>query len=147
MGSFVYPFILLAGVLQAVQAPMNQRVREAVGNPFLAGVVLFLVVLASWTVLFILVPRPLPTAASVSAMPWWAPLGSLLGTLAVYGMLTMTSQVGAGTFNGLLVTAGIVTSLLLDHFGWIGLPVHALNAWRILGGALMVGGIALIAAF
>ena len=147
MGNLVYPFILLAGVLQAVQAPMNQRVREAVDNPFLAGMILFTVVLASWTVLFIVLPRPLPNAASVMAMPWWAPLGSLLGTVAVYGMLTLTSQVGAGAFNGILVTAGIITSLLLDHFGWIGLPVHALNAWRILGGALMIGGIALVAAF
>ena len=86
MGSFVYPFILLADVLQAVQAPMNQRVREAVANPFLAGITLFLVVLASWTVLFILMPRPLSTAASVSAMPWWAPLGSLLGALMVGGI-------------------------------------------------------------
>ncbi len=147
MGGFTYPFILLAGVLQAVQAPMNQRVREAVGNPFLAGVVLFGVVLAAWSVLFVLHPRPLPQADAVLAMPWWAPLGSLIGTLAVYGMLTMTSQVGAGAFNGLLVTAGVVTSLALDHFGAFGLPVHPLNAWRVLGGVLMVGGIGLVAAF
>ncbi len=109
--------------------------------------ILSLVVLAGWTVLFILLPRPLPNAASVMKMPWWAPLGSLLGTVAVYGMLTLTSQVGAGAFNGILVTAGILTLLVLDHFGWIGLPVHALNAWRILGGTLMFGGIALIATF
>ena len=132
MGGFVYPFILLAGVLQAVQAPMNQRVREVVANPFLAGMVLFGVVLACWSVLFVLMPRPLPTAGAVMAMPWWAPLGSLLG---------------AGAFNGLLVTAGMLTALALDHFGWIGLPVHPLNAWRALGAAMMVGGIALVAAF
>ncbi len=37
MDHHVYPFILLSSVLQAVQAPMNQRVREAAANPFLAG--------------------------------------------------------------------------------------------------------------
>ena len=61
--------------------------------------------------------------------------------------MTLTGRVGAGAFNGLLVTAGMLTSLALDHFGWIGLPVHPLNAWRALGAAMMVGGIALVAAF
>ena len=145
MGGLAHPFILLAGVLQAVRALMNQRVREAVGNPFLAGTVLFGMVLACWPVLFVLRPQPLPSAGAVMVMPWWAPPGSLLGPVAVYGMLTPTSRVGA--FNGLLVTAGVLTSLALDHFGWIGLPAHPMNAWRALGAVLMVGGVALVAAF
>jgi transporter family-2 protein len=38
-------------------------------------------------------------------------------------------------------------SLAIDRFGWFGMDVHPLNSWRILGAALMVGGIALIAKF
>lgn len=36
-------------------------------------------------------------------------------------------------------------SLAIDHFGLFGVEQHALGLGRMLGGALMVGGIALIA--
>ena len=38
-------------------------------------------------------------------------------------------------------------SLLIDNWGMFGMEVHPLNVWRIVGGVLMAGGIALIAAF
>jgi transporter family-2 protein len=38
-------------------------------------------------------------------------------------------------------------SLAIDHFGWFGIQQNSLNVWRILGGALLTGGIALIALF
>jgi len=45
------------------------------------------------------------------------------------------------------VTAGVVTSILLDNFGWVGFERHPASLWRILGGCLMVGGVALVALF
>jgi transporter family-2 protein len=41
----------------------------------------------------------------------------------------------------------VVTSIVLDHFGWVGFERHAASLWRILGGLLMVAGVALVAAF
>ena len=38
-------------------------------------------------------------------------------------------------------------SLAVDHYGWFGIEQHAINIWRVVGGALMVAGIALIALF
>jgi transporter family-2 protein len=53
----------------------------------------------------------------------------------------------AGPFVGFTVTAALVASLVLDHFGWFHMPVHAINLGRILGAALMIGGITLIARY
>jgi transporter family-2 protein len=50
-------------------------------------------------------------------------------------------------FAGLTITANILMSLAIDHFGWVNLPPHPINTGRILGGLLMVGGIALISRF
>jgi transporter family-2 protein len=83
----------------------------------------------------------------VSAMPWWAPLGGLVGAFAVIAGLLFVNKVGAGAFAGLTITANILMSLAIDRFGWFGMDVHPLNSWRILGAALMVGGVALIAKF
>jgi len=36
---------------------------------------------------------------------------------------------------------------MLDHFGLVGFPRHPAGAWRILGAALMISGLSLIATF
>ena len=80
-------------------------------------------------------------------MPWWAPLGGIVGSFAVICGLIFVNKVGAGAFAGLTITANILMSLAIDQFGMFGMEQHALNIWRVLGAVLMVGGIALIAIF
>jgi bacterial/archaeal transporter family-2 protein len=53
--------------------------------------------------------------------------------------------VGAGPFVGLTVTAALIMSLVVEHYGWFHMPVHAINPSRVVGALLMAGGIALIA--
>jgi transporter family-2 protein len=90
-------------------------------------------------------PNPLPTSEGLAKMPWWAAIGGLVGAVQVYAGLTLVHKVGAGPFVGVTVTAALVMSLLLDHFGWFRVPVHQINSWRVAGAMLIVGGIALIA--
>lgn len=126
---------------------MNGALRNGLTNPWLASVVSFLPVLAFLMVVWLCVPRPMPTAEGIGNMPWWAPLGGLVGAFAVIAGLLFVDKVGAGPFAGLTITANLLMSLLVDHFGLFGMETHSLNIWRVLGGALMCGGIALIAAF
>jgi transporter family-2 protein len=144
---WLYPFILLAGVLQAAGNSMNGQLNKSMSNPWLAATISFGLIVFLFAALFAVIPRPLPTAADVTEMPWWAPLGGLTGAVAVFAGLLFVNKIGAGPFNGLLITANILFSLAIDHFGLLHMPVHAINVWRVLGGVLMVGGIALIALF
>jgi transporter family-2 protein len=80
-------------------------------------------------------------------MPWWAPLGGLVGAFAVVAGLLFVGKVGAGTYAGLTIAANILMSLIIDRFGLFGMQVHALSAGRMAGAALMVAGIALISVF
>ena len=148
MGSaWLFPLILVAGVLQAMGNSMNGALRNALGNPWLASAVSFGLIVFAMATLFAILPRPLPNAAGIAQMPWWAPLGGLTGAVAVVCGLMFVDKIGAGPFNGMLITANIVASLAIDHFGLLNMPVHALGVWRVLGGLLMVCGIALIAMF
>jgi transporter family-2 protein len=80
-------------------------------------------------------------AASLARMPWWAPVG---GAVQVYAGLTLVHRLGAGPFVAITVTVALIMSLLLDHFGWFHMAVHAINPWRLLGAAFPIGGIVLI---
>jgi transporter family-2 protein len=73
--AWLYPIILIAGALQA----WNNALRKALINPWLASVVSFLPIIAVLGIVFLCLPRPLPTAEAVSQMPWWAPMGGLIG--------------------------------------------------------------------
>src|SRR5271165_3337776 len=144
---WLYPLILAAGALQAWGPPMNGALRNALINPWFASLVSFVPVVAFLIVVLVCQPRPLPTIEGVSAMPWWAPLGGLIGGIAVVVGLLFVDRVGAGTLAGLTITANILMSLAIDHFGGFGLPQHALTPGRLVGALLMVTGITAISRF
>ena len=144
---WIYPFIILGGVLQTCGAAMNSQLNASLANRWLASTVSFGLITAFFMCVFAVFPSPLPTSEALASMPWWAPLGGLVGAVQVCAGLTLVNKVGAGPFVGITVSAALIASLAVDHFGLFHMPVHALNLWRVVGAALMVGGIALIAKF
>jgi bacterial/archaeal transporter family-2 protein len=144
---WVTPFIILAGALQALGAVMSAQLRVSLSNSWLALTVLFTLNAFFFAALFAVLPRPLPTLEGISTMPWWAPLAGLTGAVAVFAGLALIDKLGAGPVNGLIITANLLASLAIDHFGLMNMPVHALNVWRIIGGAFMTVGIILISRY
>ena len=145
--ALILPLIMLAGAMQAFAAVMGAQLRVALVNPWLATLVVFAINAFFFATIYAIRPLPVPSLESVAAMPWWAPLSGLVGALAGLVGILFIDKVGAAPFNGVLITANIVASLAIDHFGLLGAPQHSLNMGRLAGGALMVGGIYLITAF
>lgn len=145
--AWAYPFIFVAGMLQAAGAAMGGQLNKSLGNPWLATAVSFSLVLFLTVALFACMPRPLPSVGDITAMPWWAPLGGIVGAVAVFAGFMLIQKLGAGPVNGITITANIIASLAIDHFGLLRMEQHAMNPWRALGAALMIGGVALIAKF
>ncbi|WP_250456159.1 DMT family transporter [Caballeronia sp. ATUFL_M2_KS44] len=145
--AWIYPFIILGGVLQAAGAPINGELKHALVNPWLASGVSFLLVTFLAIALFAIAPTPLPTLDDLRNMKWWAPLGGIVGAVAVFAGLTLVQKVGVGTLNGLTICANLVASVVIDHFGLIGVAEHPLGWLRALGTVLMVAGVALVMRF
>ena len=143
----LYPFIVVAGALQAIGVVWNAQLRDALVNPWLAALVSFLPVVFVFVLVFLLRPKPLPQRADIEGVRWWMPLAGLTGAVAVFAGLLFVDKVGAGAFNGLLITANLLTSVALDHFGWLGMKQVRAGASRLGGAALMVAGIVLISLF
>ncbi len=143
----LYPFILVAGALMAIGVVWNAQLRTALVNPWLAAAISFIPVAFIFAVMFLLRPSPLPTRNDVAGVKWWMPLAGITGAVAVFAGLLFVDKVGAGAFNGLLITANLLTSVAMDHFGWLGMPKVKAGPARLLGAGLMVGGIVLISLF
>jgi len=146
-GKLLYPFIVGAGALQAIGVVWNAQLRGALVNPWLAALVSFLPVLFVFAFIALVRPTPLPTRNDVSGLRWWMPLAGLTGAVAVFAGLLFVDRIGAGAFNGLLITANLLTSVALDHFGWLGMKQVKAGPSRLGGAGLMVVGIVLISLF
>ena len=144
---WIIPFIIIGGALQSCGAGMNGQLNKSLHNPWLASAVSFALITFFFTAAFLIMPHPLPTTRDLALMPWWAVVGGLVGAVQVYAGLTQVNKVGAGPFMGFTVTAALLMSLAIDHFGWFRMEQHPMNIWRAFGGVLLVGGITLIAKF
>jgi transporter family-2 protein len=47
----------------------------------------------------------------------------------------------------LLIAGQMGMSLVMDHFGWLGIPAQPISMWRILGAILLFTGVVLIRKF
>lgn len=144
---WIIPFIILGGALQTCGAAMNGQLNKSIVNPWLASAISFALITFFFTGIFLILPHPLPSLRDLASMPWWAPIGGLVGAVQVFAGLTLVHRVGTGTFVGLTVTAALIMSLAIDHFGWLRMDQHPLNVWRAMGGLLLVSGVTLIARF
>ena len=145
---FLYGFALLAGIATAIEPGQNAGLAKSLARPLLAGVVSLVVsILSIGAAMLVTGQYGVPGMDRLAQVPWWAWLGGLMSAGLTMAQLYISKRIGAATFLGLIVTAGVVTSILLDHFGLVGFKVHEAGLWRILGGVLMIGGVALVARF
>ncbi len=126
---------------------MNGQLGHSLTNKWMANAVSFAIITAFFICMSLILPKPLPTIEGIQSMPWWAPIGGLVGAVQVYAGLAFVNKVGAGPFMGLTVTAALITSIAIDHFGLFRMEPHPANIWRMIGAAMLVGGITLIAKF
>jgi transporter family-2 protein len=145
---YLYGLALLAGVANAIEPGQNATLAKATGQPMLAGIVCFAMsVVCILGTMAIARQFDRPSPGAVGKVPLWAWPGGILGAAVVLAQLYVSEQIGAAPFLSCVITAGVVGSILLDHFGLVGFERHRASRWRIIGGVAMVAGVALVAAF
>ena len=147
MGWIAFLFALLSGAAITVQAGSNSQLKQSLNNPVGALVVNYVLGLISVVLVAVTMRVTIPAAEKIGSVPWWAWMGGVLGILYGLSVVFLASQMGAATLIATVVTGQLVFSVVVDHFGWVGFDVHRAGPLRIVGCALMVGGLALIAKF
>lgn len=141
------PFVILTGVLNGAQAGANAQLSKSLGDPVAAAFVVYAGGLLTFLVLAPFMGFSPATYLKLRHTPWWAMIGGVGGALFIVAMLTTADKLGTGAFIGLTVTSATLISIAIDHFGWLGVEPHPAGLWRLVGGALMIAGVALVAIF
>ncbi len=151
MRFFAILFVIALGAMTTIEAGGAAQLKRSLHDPWWAGLafgiaaLLGLLACLAAAVLFSGVETP--TVQDVAATPWWAWTAGLIAAGYAVSMLLFAGGLGSALFTGLTVTAALLASVLLDHMGWVGFKEHPASLLRLLGTALMVGGLALVALF
>jgi transporter family-2 protein len=146
MPVILFLLAIAAGLANPFQSGVNAELNKQLARPLWTGIFVYISGLAGLLLVQLVMRQPLPTSR-LAVIPWWAWIGGLISLISTIIGLTIAQKLGSGIFTGLSVTASLVTSVLLDHFGLIGFKPHAASPARIAGCALMIAGLWMIAKF
>lgn len=145
-----YAFIilaLLAGMAMPTQATVNGKLASYVNSPISAAFISFAVGTVALLAYMLLTGVPLTSLASAKNAPLIAWTGGFLGAFFVSVMALVVPKIGVALAFSLAIGGQMLVTLVIDHFGWLGVPEKPINLWRVLGAALIITGVVLIRKF
>ncbi len=126
---------------------LNNRVGQILKSPVLGAAAIPFVGLVFIALVFALFRTSLPSWESLAEVPWYAWLGGAMVTLYFIIMIFNAPTVGLGFAISLVVAGQLTTSMIIDHFGLLGLPVQPFSWGRLAGAVAVVAGVALLKFF
>jgi len=139
---FLRLLALASGLTLAFQPAVNARLRSTIGDPFWAATISFLTGTVALIVVALILRAPFPDFSNALRAPWYVWTGGLLGAIYVTSTIVCIPRLGAAQMLSLAVLGMMIGSLLIDQFGWFGLVIKPLSAFRVVGAILLVGGVA-----
>jgi len=133
-----------AGVSVFVQQALNANLRTELNSAAWSDFVSYLLGVVFMVCLAIVLRDPIPSGSTMGRVPGWAWSGGIFGAIFIALSIITIPKVGGAAYIALLVTGQLVAALAFDHFGWLGIPQRPIDLPRLLGVALLVGGVILI---
>lgn len=143
--TYLYLLIaLLAGAMMPTQAATNSKMSLFVGSPILAAFVSFLVGTVALFVYALLSGETLASLVEARNAPPIAWIGGFLGAFFVAAAVMLVPRIGVAMTFSLFIAGQMIVTLVLDHFGLLGVPVKEVSLARIGGILLITAGVVLI---
>lgn len=138
--------VVLGGAAAALQAPTNAKLMTAVGSPVNAAFISFAVGTAALGLLAVML-QSRPDMAAARALPAYAWVGGLYGAVFVVAAAWGVPRLGVATTIILMVAGQLLLSVVLDHFGAMGMPKQPISWGRVAGVGLVVAGVLMVRRF
>ena len=150
MSTSIYFFFLLAlvaGAMMPTQAAINNKLAGFVASPISAAFISFLIGTVGLFVYMLATGTPLRSLVNIKDAPPIAWIGGLLGAFFVTCTVILAPRIGVAMTFSLIVAGQMLITLVLDHFGFLGLPVKEISLARVGGVLLITAGVVIIRRF
>jgi len=135
-----YLLPVFAGVAITIQSGVNSQLRTSIQHPLMAAFISFVVGTIALAILLIFSKETIPGLSQFSSVNWYKYTGGLLGAFVVTVTLISVAQIGAGNMFVLIVAGQLVTAVLMDHFGVLGMRPNPVSMQKFFGICLLVAG-------
>lgn len=129
------------------QAATNNKLAAFVDSPILAAFISFVIGTAALFIYLLLTGVPLANLSGARNAPAIAWTGGLMGAFFVATAVTLVPRLGVAMTFSLVVAGQMFVTLIIDHFGLLGVDVRPVNWLRVAGILLITGGVVLIRRF
>lgn len=138
------PLILigvLGGVAVGLQTPFAGAISQRVG-----GAASSLIIHTSGAVfsVIVLLARGGEQIGNWRSLPWYMWLAGGLGVILYLTLSVTFPRLGAAATIVLVILGQLLAGLVIDHFGFLGVTVRAIDGGRVLGAAALLVGAYLI---
>ena len=142
-------FAILAGAMLPVQGVINSQLGRHLDNVVLATLVSFIVGALSLLLVFFYrssgsVGTSLQSLRDVPPMLY---VGGVLGAVYVTAVAGLIPKVGVANTMIAVILGQVLLSLLLDHYGLLGVEVREVGWPRLFGASLVILGLVLVVKF
>lgn len=133
---------LIGGIAVGTQSPiagaMQQRVGGAAGS---------FIVHVSGAILsaLLLILRGGENIQAWKTLPWYMLMAGFPGVVLYLAISVVLPKLGGTAMITLIITGQLLVNVLVDQFGWFGVPVHPIGFTRLAGIALLMFGVFLVA--
>lgn len=138
----LYLLTAVLGVVLAVHLAMNGKVGAVMANPRVGNALFWCIGAIAALIVGFTGWQSGALTPLEKVEPWLLTAGAL-GACLVFAIAWLIPQIGAGPVMITLLAGQVLGGLLMSHFGWLGSPVDPITPMRLLGVAVMIGGVVL----
>ena len=139
----ILPLAMGIGIAMAFQTAINSQLREYLYSPLQAALFSFLVGTIVLAVLVFFQQVEKPNLCTLLNIPWYLWIGGCLGVYAISVSIYSAPKLSLLTLSGVIIFGQMVTSMLIDHFGFLGTEKVSINWQRLLGSVVIFIGVLL----
>lgn len=140
---YIFAFAIGAGAI--VQGAINAQLKTSLSTSSLfAAFVSVLVSTLFLGVLLLFNWSMMPNGNSIQTTSVYKWTGGIIGAIFVVGIVIVGPKIGMANTFGWIVAGQMCVSLLLDHFGSLGLPENQISWPKVIGAMMIIGGVVLI---
>lgn len=139
----ILPLAMGIGIAMAFQTAINSQLREYLYSPLQAALFSFLVGTIVLAILVFFQQVEKPNLSTLLNIPWYLWIGGFLGVYAISVSIYSAPKLSLLTLSGVIIFGQMVTSMLIDHFGFLGTEKVAINWQRLLGSVVIFIGVLL----
>ncbi|WP_421920082.1 DMT family transporter [Marinifilum sp.] len=147
MRYFLMIWVFLLGCLMPIQASLNAKLGSFLKAPLMAALVNFVVGGCILLVVVLGMRTPNNLLQAAKEAPLYAWIGGSIGAVFVSSIIFLVPRLGSALSFALIILGQLAFSLVIDHFGLLGIQVQPVNWGRIFGVLLILAGVLVIQKF